>query len=160
MSVLKEVIQLSKYVKGYMECSRLSGDAAPRAEWRCSRGRVNSVSSYHDDRGAGVSNARPDFREENAVKREDGTAQKDDGGERGGTEWSPQKNDPEQPSEETENPNANDRRNKELSKDVLRTRHVPGGTWLSKLSLRNFPLNPVVEDALEVFTKLAGKDST
>ncbi|KAJ1152680.1 hypothetical protein NDU88_005455 [Pleurodeles waltl] len=67
---------------------RLSGDAAPRAEWRCSRGRANSVSSYHDDRGAGVSNARPDFREENAVKRKDGTAQEENGGEheRGGTE--------------------------------------------------------------------------
>ncbi|KAJ1112129.1 hypothetical protein NDU88_000397 [Pleurodeles waltl] len=116
------------------ECSRLSGDAAPRAEWRCSRGRANSVSSYHDDRGAGVSKTRLDFWDEKAVESDDGVAQREDGGERErvGAERSPNKDDPEQPSEETKNPDANDRRNKEPSKDALRTCHVPGGTWLSK----------------------------
>ncbi|KAJ1109708.1 hypothetical protein NDU88_007068 [Pleurodeles waltl] len=53
------------------------------AEWRCSCGRANSVSGYHEHRGAGVSNTRPDFRDQGSVKRKDGQDGEGDGGERG-----------------------------------------------------------------------------
>ncbi|KAJ1202159.1 hypothetical protein NDU88_005960 [Pleurodeles waltl] len=51
---------------------RLSVDTAPASEWRCSRGRALSVSRCHDDRGAGVSDANPDFQVRVNTKREDG----------------------------------------------------------------------------------------
>ncbi|KAJ1098319.1 hypothetical protein NDU88_003434 [Pleurodeles waltl] len=95
--------------------------------------RANSVSGNHDDRGAGVNNTHPYFRGQGSVKRENGQDEREDGGERGrlATDRNPEKNDPEQPRAELENPDsvkdAEGRRNEEPSKDALRTRHVPGG---------------------------------
>ncbi|KAJ1128677.1 hypothetical protein NDU88_007052 [Pleurodeles waltl] len=100
---------------------------------------MSSVSGYHDDRGAGVSNTRLDFRGQGSIKRENGQDEKEDRGERGrlATDRNPEKNDPEQPRAESKNPDsvkdAEGRRNEEPRKDALRTHHVPGGAWLSKL---------------------------
>ncbi|KAJ1104124.1 hypothetical protein NDU88_001539 [Pleurodeles waltl] len=107
-------------------CSRLSGDATPISEWCCSRGRANSVSGCHDDRGAGVSNTHPDFRDRD-----------------------PEKNIQEQPRAELENPDsgkdAEGRKNEEPSEDALRTLHVPGGARLSKYVRRQARGSPPVK---------------
>ncbi|KAJ1130976.1 hypothetical protein NDU88_009320 [Pleurodeles waltl] len=123
-------------------CSRLSGDAAPSTEWLCSRSRQNSVSSCHDDRGAGVSDIHPDFRGRGTLKRENGREEERresnaDTWQRIGTPDA-EKNDQEQHRVDPENldgvKKAEDRRNEEPSEDTLRTRPVPGGAWLTKPS--------------------------
>ncbi|KAJ1199734.1 hypothetical protein NDU88_003567 [Pleurodeles waltl] len=122
-------------------CIRLPGDAAPITEWRCSRGRANSVSSCHDDRGAGVSDTHPDFRGRGDLKREDGQEKRWREPNADVWKWigttDAERNDQEQHRAELENPDgvktAEGRRNQEPSEDTLRTRHVPGGAWHTKV---------------------------
>ncbi|KAJ1216582.1 hypothetical protein NDU88_004183 [Pleurodeles waltl] len=115
-------------------CSRLSVDTAPASEWRCSRGRALSVSHCHDDRGAGVSDANPDFWVRINSKREDG---RENGlKELDAGDFQPigtpdtERNDQEKPRTRKENPDgvrtAGDTRNQESREDTLRNRHVPG----------------------------------
>ncbi|KAJ1109714.1 hypothetical protein NDU88_007074 [Pleurodeles waltl] len=131
----------------YSLCSRLSVDTAPASEWRCSRGRVLSVSHYHDHRGAGVSNVNPDFRVRVNSKREDGRENASKEPDAGdflpiGTPDT-ERNDQENPTTRTENPDsvrtAGGTRNQEPREDTLSNRHVPGGAWLTKISLLSVP---------------------
>ncbi|KAJ1170009.1 hypothetical protein NDU88_001890 [Pleurodeles waltl] len=123
-----------------MLCSRLSVDTAPASECRCSRSRALSVSDCHDDRGAGTSDANPDFRVRDNSKREDG--RENGAKETDAEEFQPtrtpdtERSDQEKPRTRTENPDsvrtAGDTRNQEPTEETLRNRHVPGGAWLTR----------------------------
>ncbi|KAJ1091324.1 hypothetical protein NDU88_004451 [Pleurodeles waltl] len=123
-----------------MNC-RLSVDTTPASKWRCSRGRALSISHCHDDWGAGVCDANPDFRVRVNSKREDGresASKKPDAGDLqpiGNPKT--ERNDQEEPRTKAEDPDGvrtvGDTRNQEPREDTLRNRHVPGGAWLTKV---------------------------
>ncbi|KAJ1082717.1 hypothetical protein NDU88_002882 [Pleurodeles waltl] len=122
----------------YYDWSRVDGKTDSTSDKSCSRGRANSVSSYLDDRGAGVTNENPDFRVLRGEKREDGRgverdAERGDGGpERKKEEKAPEtpKGNPEEP-----NPTKNmeERGSPEAGGETPNRRHVPGGMWLAKV---------------------------
>ncbi|KAJ1152040.1 hypothetical protein NDU88_004818 [Pleurodeles waltl] len=117
---------------------RVDDDAASTSEKSGLRGRANSVSSCLDDRGAGVSNANPDFRVLKGKKKEDGQYGREVDAERGACrrERDEEENSPESPkgSPEDSDParDTGERRSPEASIETPKRRHVPGGAWLSK----------------------------
>ncbi|KAJ1153644.1 hypothetical protein NDU88_006403 [Pleurodeles waltl] len=112
---------------------------AKRLPHRIRGGRANSVSSYLDDRGAGVTNENPDFRVLRGEKREDGRGVEGDA-ERGdgGPERKKEEKAPETPKGNPEEPNptknTEERGSPEAGGETPNRRHVPGGTWLAKCS--------------------------
>ncbi|KAJ1189161.1 hypothetical protein NDU88_005912 [Pleurodeles waltl] len=124
--------------KGEWQCSQIAGYAAPISERRCPRSRANSVSGCLDDRGAGVSNAKLDFRVLERRNKDDGPNEESGGGERGDClpEREPDENIPELPKTTPEDPDrvrdTGDRRSQEVTEETPKRRHVPGGAWLSK----------------------------
>ncbi|KAJ1127505.1 hypothetical protein NDU88_005904 [Pleurodeles waltl] len=118
-------------------CSQVDYDADSPSEKSGSRGRANSVSSCLDDRGAGVSNANPDFRVLEGQEKGGRTTREEDAEreacrrERDEVENSPQlpKGSPEDPDPARD---TGERSSPEASVETPKRRHVPGGAWLSK----------------------------
>ncbi|KAJ1198472.1 hypothetical protein NDU88_002313 [Pleurodeles waltl] len=126
----------SSFIKKY--CSRLSSNAAPASEWRCSRGRDISVSVTRcpDDQEAGACAMTPDFRVPGTLNSEDGLEPaSEDQDEEESTEAESDKREKTKRrsgslgvSRETVHPE-----DQERSKDTLGSCHVPGGAWLTKV---------------------------
>ncbi|KAJ1079720.1 hypothetical protein NDU88_000041 [Pleurodeles waltl] len=115
--------------------------------------RANSVPGCLDDRGAGVSNANPDFRVLKWGEREDGPHEGDVDCERR-PERDQGENTPELLKRRPEDPDrvsdTEDWRSQEASIEPPNRRHVPGGAWLSKHTGRHRPgSSPVKQEAEE-----------
>ncbi|KAJ1131653.1 hypothetical protein NDU88_009988 [Pleurodeles waltl] len=152
-----------------LPCSRLSFDTAPASEWRCSRGRAISVTRCPDDRGAGVSDVNLDFRVRKEKKREDGresTSEEPDAVdfELNRTTETGRK-DQEEPRTRAEPTDgvrdAGGAKNQEPREDTLKSRHVPGGTWLTKSSIhRSAPGALLTGNGKRVAVRSTGRPMT
>ncbi|KAJ1117854.1 hypothetical protein NDU88_006050 [Pleurodeles waltl] len=121
--------------------SRLSSDTATASEWRCSCGRESGVTRYHGDRGAGVSDVTPDFRVQEREKREDGrerAAEEPDAVDSQTDETTKtESEEDEEPKTQTGTTDclrdSGGTENQEPSEDTPKSRHIPGGAWLTKV---------------------------
>ncbi|KAJ1115143.1 hypothetical protein NDU88_003369 [Pleurodeles waltl] len=122
------------------DCSWVDGTTTSTSDKSCSRGRANSVSSYLDDRGAGVTNENPDFRVLRREKSEDGRGvERDAEREDAGPEREEEEKAPGTPKGNPEEPNptkkTGERGSPEAGGETPSRCHVPGGTWLAKVEL-------------------------
>ncbi|KAJ1136802.1 hypothetical protein NDU88_003216 [Pleurodeles waltl] len=122
-------------------CSRLSFNTASASEWHCSRSRAIRVTHCPDDRGAGVSDVNPDFWVQKEKKREHGPESASE--EPDAVDFKTirttetGKKDQEEPRTRAGTTDgvrdAGDAESQEPREDTLKSRHVPGGTWLTKV---------------------------
>ncbi|KAJ1164202.1 hypothetical protein NDU88_004647 [Pleurodeles waltl] len=115
--------------------------AAMQVVWCCSHGRAIGVTRCPDDRGAGVSDVNLDFRVRKGKKREDGresAAEEPDAVElktNGTTEMGRKDQEELRTRAGTTDGvrDVGDAENQEPREDTLKSCHIPGGTWLTKV---------------------------
>ncbi|KAJ1129183.1 hypothetical protein NDU88_007554 [Pleurodeles waltl] len=109
--------------------------------WRYSRARESGVTRCPDDWGPGVSNVTPDFRVQEIGKREDGrmrAAEESDAADFQTAEPTVTENgnqeEPKKSAGTTDGSrNTGDTKIQEPTEETLRSRHIPGGAWLTKV---------------------------
>ncbi|KAJ1152262.1 hypothetical protein NDU88_005038 [Pleurodeles waltl] len=121
------------------------------SELRCSHGREVGVTRCPDDRGAGVSDVTPDFRVRETEKREGGREPKSEESDADNFQTDEttetESGDQEDPKTRARNTDgsrdAGGTENQERNEDTLKSRHVPGGAWLTKEVVINRLLLPL-----------------